>query len=123
MKNNLEMLNTNGLQCDNPKCGWEDDTIKLEDYEQWLNKPCPKCGENVLTQEDFDNVQLIVNAMAFINTLSPEELEEFGEMSKQLLSEEDLKKFEGFNPEDEVITTLNTHGKISIDKVRKSDEK
>jgi hypothetical protein len=43
-----------GLKCD--ACDWADPSILLEDYPKWLNAPCPKCGANVLTQEDFDMV-------------------------------------------------------------------
>ena len=43
-----------GLQCDAEGCDWVDKTIPDTDYPKWLNAPCPKCGANVLTQEDYD---------------------------------------------------------------------
>ena len=50
-----------GLKCDNPQCDWRDTTIKFAEYPQWLNAPCPKCGANVLTQEDFDKAMQLYN--------------------------------------------------------------
>lgn len=49
-----------GLKCDNPTCDFVDMSIAIEDYDNWLNVPCPKCGENLLTQEDLDAVKMIV---------------------------------------------------------------
>lgn len=60
---NIEIIKENGLKCDNPKCDWEDDSIKFDTYKEWINKLCPKCGENVLTEEDFKNSELIRNAI------------------------------------------------------------
>lgn len=43
-----------GIKCDNSVCTYEDMSVKREDYLTWLNKPCPKCGDNLLTQKDYD---------------------------------------------------------------------
>jgi hypothetical protein len=46
------------IVCDNPNC---DHKIKHEtgDYhvetKNYINAPCPKCGENLLTQQDYDD--------------------------------------------------------------------
>lgn len=42
-----------GLKCDTPACGWEDMTIRFEEYEANVNRPCPNCGASILTPEDF----------------------------------------------------------------------
>lgn len=78
-------LNIGGLVCDNTECDWEDMTIKLEDYGQYVNMPCPKCGENVLTEEDYKGVVDMVNAVEMANTMSPNQLEE---MLKNLTPEQ-----------------------------------
>ncbi len=52
-----------GLKCDNPNCDWNDTSIQFEDYPEWLNKPCPKCGQVVLTQKDMNTV-LAMKAMS-----------------------------------------------------------
>ena len=45
-----------GLKCDNPECDFVDLTIPRADYESSIGKPCPKCGESLLTQEDYDTL-------------------------------------------------------------------
>lgn len=45
-----------GIKCDNKICDYHDDSILMKDYSQFLNKPCPKCGANLLTQADYDLV-------------------------------------------------------------------
>lgn len=50
-----------GIKCDNPQCDFKDHTVRIEDYKQWLNWPCPKCGANLLTQADYDaTIALVV---------------------------------------------------------------
>ena len=43
-----------GIKCDNAQCDFNDPTVVYADYPQWINRACPKCGENLLTQEDYD---------------------------------------------------------------------
>lgn len=43
-----------GLKCDNPGCNYRDDTILREEYEKYINHPCPLCGHPILTQADYD---------------------------------------------------------------------
>lgn len=50
-----------GIKCDNVNCDFVDETVLISDYKEWLNKPCPKCGCNLLTQEDYDAVMLIMD--------------------------------------------------------------
>lgn len=56
-----------GIKCDNPECDFADETIKVEDYIDWLNKPCPKCGSNLLTKEDYDNVYMLLSLVDIVN--------------------------------------------------------
>jgi len=46
---------TMGVQCDNPKCDWADLTITVSQGFGFIDKPCPKCGENLLLKEDYSN--------------------------------------------------------------------
>jgi hypothetical protein len=48
-----------GIKCDNKTCDYNDDSIKKEEYLAFINKPCPKCGCNLLTQKDYDTVMLL----------------------------------------------------------------
>lgn len=70
---NIEM-NVSGLKCDN--CDYRDDDVKFEDYEKSIGKPCPKCGESLLTQEDYDSVMKMSQVVDIINKFSDEELKE-----------------------------------------------
>lgn len=54
-------LNIFGLKCDAPACNYEDRSIKFEQYEEYINHPCPDCGAPLLTQADYDTTMQIVN--------------------------------------------------------------
>lgn len=49
-----------GLKCDNPSCDFVDMSIEIGDYDNWVNKPCPKCGESLLTEEDYTAVKMMI---------------------------------------------------------------
>lgn len=68
MENALE-LDIHGIRCDNPNCDYEDMTVQMEDYEQWLNKPCPKCGQNLLTEEDYRNTLFLIEMTKVANKI------------------------------------------------------
>lgn len=70
MKNALE-LNIRGIKCDNPNCDFKDMDVKVEEYKEWLNKPCPKCGENLLTKKDYRNVKFLLRITKLINSVCP----------------------------------------------------
>lgn len=57
------------IQCDNPKCDY---TLPYSDNNEeylvlFVNKPCPKCGENLLTELDFMQHQRFLKVVDFIN--------------------------------------------------------
>jgi hypothetical protein len=56
MKEDPVTFNVAGIKCDAEGCNFRDDSVKMEDYKLWLNKPCPLCGANLLTQADYDTV-------------------------------------------------------------------
>ena len=65
MNQNIEY---SGIKCDNPECNYRDDTVLFEDYPKWVNKPCPLCDRNLLTEEDYNHAVLmtdIINNMEF----------------------------------------------------------
>ncbi|SHN86471.1 MULTISPECIES: hypothetical protein [Desulfitobacterium] len=61
-----------GIKCDNRTCGFKDDTVRFEEYGQWLNKPCPKCGANLLTEEDYASTLMLVELTGIVNDMLPE---------------------------------------------------
>lgn len=56
----MAKVEISGLQCDKPDCNYVDPTIKVEDYKDYINFPCPVCGSSLLTQFDYDQVQLVL---------------------------------------------------------------
>ena len=116
-------LESHGLKCDNPKCDWHDSSILFSDYKQWLNVPCPKCGENVLTESDFKNAEALRKAIDIVNSMSPEELEELNALVKE--SGMDIKNHPmmkgaigidtlNLNEGGPVIAKVDTHGEVKV---------
>lgn len=71
MKKGIAM-NIKGLICDNPHCDYKDDTIKSEDYAEYIGFPCPKCGESLLTQEDYEFTQKMKTLVDLMGEFLPE---------------------------------------------------
>lgn len=65
----------NGIKCDADGCDYNCDDVKFEDYEQWLNKPCPKCGANLLTQEDLNTCRNLFAVAEIINAIAGDQPE------------------------------------------------
>lgn len=63
-------LKIKGIKCDN--CDYKNENAKFEEYEEWLNRPCPKCGANLLTQEDLDTVKTLISLTNIFNEILPE---------------------------------------------------
>lgn len=62
-----------GIKCDNPKCDFKDMTVQYKDFKKWLNKPCPKCGANLLTTADYNTTRIMVWIVRLINKILPAE--------------------------------------------------
>lgn len=57
-----------GIKCDNPKCNYRDNTVAYEQYPEYINRPCPLCGENLLTEECYNKVKTMVDMAEKMNT-------------------------------------------------------
>ena len=70
MKKLIESYHENSIECDNPQCDFvipnetEDPNAPLDKY---LNQPCPKCGENLLTEDDLYNYEKSMSRINFLN--------------------------------------------------------
>ena len=64
-------FNIGGIKCDNKQCGYSNMDVKVEDYSKWVNKPCPNCGENLLTEADYNSAQLMMNIAKMFNKTLP----------------------------------------------------
>lgn len=54
------------IECDNPGCSY---TIpdNGEDAREYINKPCPCCGENLLTEADYLQDEKLMKMIKGIN--------------------------------------------------------
>lgn len=62
-------LKIGGVKCDNVKCDFINNDVKIEEYRSYLNAPCPKCGKNLLTQKDYDMVLFINKSVKVFNNI------------------------------------------------------
>jgi predicted nucleic-acid-binding Zn-ribbon protein len=60
-------LTIRGIKCDNKDCDYKNEDISVSDYEKWLNKPCPKCGSNLLTQADYEATKALIALTETLN--------------------------------------------------------
>ena len=80
-----------GIKCDTPGCGYRDDSVTSEEYPNWVDKPCPTCGANLLSKEDFEHTEFMVN---LLNGMSFPELDP--ELEVKILAEMEAN---GLTPE------------------------
>ncbi len=59
-------FNAQGIKCDNPKCGWRDVDAAF-DMDKFHNAPCPKCGENLLTDADYASLKFMMDMATVVN--------------------------------------------------------
>ena len=130
--NNM-MITSGGLVCDNDSCDWEDMSIKVDDYPKWLNAPCPKCGENVLTEEDLNTHLAMLETCKKLDSMDPQKIEALGEemleqlrqaakatQDPELLQQyEDLARLHNMPKNTAMEGSIHTHGRprLKIDKV------
>lgn len=127
MEQNVE-IKAGGLKCDNPKCDWRDDTIAVDTYAQWVNKPCPKCGENLLTEEDYRNAETLLAVAHIMNSMTKEQLENISTATdaeriadlKQSPIFKDAKGLDALDGEGKVVVRFDTHKEIKASEIIKS---
>lgn len=62
--------------CDNPACDHKEN-IDISAMPSFIGKPCPNCGENLLTDSDFDNHLILLGIIDAI----PEPVEKSGKLT------------------------------------------
>ena len=64
-------LKISGIKCD--ACpDYYDTTVNVKEYKDWVNKPCPKCGSNLLTEADYKTTKNVIFYTTIFNIiLSP----------------------------------------------------
>lgn len=125
MEQNIEIL-TGGIVCD--KCDWKDDTISSDKYHQYINKPCPKCGENLLTLEDYQRAEMLLWVAHFMNSLPKEVLEQMNSKTQEesidkIKNSPIFKDAKGLNElggNEKVCVSFSTHKEIKALEITKS---
>lgn len=122
--NNLESLisaDIRGLKCDNKECNFEDMSISYEEYPEYVNSECPKCGSNLLTEEDYQSVKTMVENAKMLNryllgSLDEEDLSRIKESEKDDNKEyiKLTQELDGTGNQKNTISTINAQdlGKI-----------
>ena len=69
MRKLIEKQQNSLVTCDNPNCDY---TVPYTDATEkylvlFIDKPCPKCGENLLTMEDYLQHQNLMKVVNFMN--------------------------------------------------------
>jgi len=66
----IEVHQPDLIICDNPNCGYKipnESGDPNTETKQYINIPCPECGENLLTEKDYLNGKRINNVVNKIN--------------------------------------------------------
>lgn len=126
MDKNVELIE-GGLVCDNKNCDWQDMLISFSEYKEWLNKPCPKCGENVLTEQDLQNAEAMHLAVSLLNNMTEEEINSFAEnIDIEKLKDSDFFKDAGglelLSSKGNVSMTVQTHKEIKAVELKKVND-
>lgn len=56
MSNDAVRTQSLGIKCDTEGCEYKVSFGAKEEYDAYLNQPCPVCGANLLTQSDYDTM-------------------------------------------------------------------
>ena len=120
-QNHIEFTSEQDIVCDNPACDYVDTEADFDKLEDYLNKPCPKCGENLLTEEDLKNHQLVIATAQFINSLTEDELDNLNFLALGSLTEEQKNEIMKFGKDDKLAVEVHTHNGVSMTVVNKEN--
>lgn len=60
-------VNITGLKCD--YCAYRDDAVQFSEYEASIGKPCPECGNSLLTEKEYRSCLRIYKAVEIGNKI------------------------------------------------------
>lgn len=99
-----------GIQCDNPSCDYIDPSFPSSEYKNAIGNPCPKCGEDLMTQEDYENYLYFEIMLKISNMLTEEEMLLFIKRTKGI--ELDL---DSIDPNTEIGMTVDFHKELKVE--------
>ena len=53
--------------CDNPSCDYTESYTETTSLIDYVNKPCPKCGENLCTEQDYKTYMGMMKTVKWLN--------------------------------------------------------
>jgi hypothetical protein len=56
-----------GIKCDH--CDFKDSDVKYEQYPEYIDKECPVCKNNLLTQDDYQKCKNLILATKIYNVI------------------------------------------------------
>lgn len=68
MNEYIEILPIRGIKCDAVGCGYSDPSA--EDVRVYLNRPCPNCGANLLTEADLALLDAMIACVDWVNSIA-----------------------------------------------------
>lgn len=96
-------LKVSGIKCDH--CTYRDDSVSQNDYKFYVNKPCPDCGANLLTVEDFET---FIHLKIMAATLNDKVLKEL----RKVYSDEEIQNMD--SEKFKVPLSMNGSGKVKL---------
>lgn len=94
-------VKTGEIKCD--FCDFSDMSVPIWEFSKWLDKPCPQCGKNLLTKEDYKSI-LVLLGISYTTSLAPKSDKDF-DLGKTITVEMGVHK-----------------GKMLIDKIENTEE-
>lgn len=67
MSNDAVRMESLGIKCDTEDCDFKVSFGDKAIYAEYLNKPCPICGANLLTESDHDKMMKILDVVELTN--------------------------------------------------------
>lgn len=59
-----------GIKCDKRGCGFIDTSVEYKNYHLYINRPCPQCGSNLLTEKDMRQCERIIKTAHIMNKVN-----------------------------------------------------
>lgn len=56
-----------GIKCD--YCDYRKDDVNFKEYPEYINKECPKCGHNLLTEQDYNKCRYYLGGLFLYNVI------------------------------------------------------
>ncbi len=59
----------NGIKCDADGCDYSSPDVPASEFGSYLNRPCPKCGSPLLTDQDLAAIKMLMATVDYGNSM------------------------------------------------------